>query len=132
MRKFFVAAFAFVGLALTPAIASARPPAYAPAARHVVDTDFDRSRLVKERVEYALTNASAALNRADRRGLVSRREVRNLRQEIRHIRKELRQSLRFDGRIQRREEARLNQRLADLDNRIAFATQPRRGQLAWR
>jgi hypothetical protein len=141
MRKIFVAALAFVGFAITPAIASARPPAYVhqgaaydPGPRFergpAFDNGFQRTQLVKQRVNRSLTQATADIHRGQRLRLISPREARMLRAEIRSIRAELRQSLRFDGRIGPFEANSLQNRLVQLDQRVAFALQTRRPQVA--
>jgi hypothetical protein len=141
MRKIFVAALAFAGFALTPAIASARPPAYVnqgaafnPGPRFdrgpAFDNGLQRTQLVKQRVNRSLARATADIHRGQRLRLISPREARQLRAEIRSIRAELRQSLRFDGRIGPFEANRLQSRLAHLDQQVAFALQTRRPQVA--
>lgn len=135
MRKIFVAALAFAGFALTPAIASARPPArvnQAPVVHRapVVDNGLQRTQLIKQRVNRSLTRATADINRGQRLRLISPREARVLRAEIGNIRAELRQSLRSDGRIGPFEANRLERRVAQLDQQVSFALQPRRAVVA--
>jgi len=133
MRKIFVAAFAFAGFILTPAIASARPPAqtYELAPRH--SRGFDRTAAIKQRVQFTLRQASADLNRGQRSRLVTPREATALRAQIRGVRAQLRQSLRFDGTIRPREARRLEASLSSLQVGVAEALRPsRHHQMAWR
>jgi|GEM_PF-1921397 len=135
MRKIFVAAFAFVGFILTPAVASARPPArnHQVSQRH--HRGFDQTTVIKRRVQYNLQRASADLNRGQRMRLITPREARSVRAHIRTLRRQLRQSLRFDRQIRFREANRLERSVNDLQATLAQALRPNhhwRQQTAWR
>jgi hypothetical protein len=136
MRKLFVAILSVAGLAATPAIASARPPqriVEMDHMRHGVDRhDVRQTRFIKEHVNDTLARLNINLERAFRRGTISPRELRNLRTEIRGVRAELRRSLRFDGQIGRREARSLQQRLNELEQRVAVAAVTRGNRVAWR
>jgi len=137
MRKIFVAAIAFIGFALVPAAAEARPFAppgsaavfvdRAPARTHIVRGDLTRTRLITQRIEGTLRQHTRTLNRAQRMRLISRPEVRTLQREIQAIRSDLRRSVGFNGILGRAQERRLEARVATLDRRVAFVTQSRRG-----
>jgi len=140
MRTIFVAAAAFAAFVLAPAVAEARPAARGTVQSSIVAPSFDRAapvaaslqrtRLITERVEAALATHTAQLQRAQRLRLVAPGQARLLQREIASIRTDLRRALRSDRRIDRREEAHLSARLAELDRRVSRALQPRRALLA--
>lgn len=124
MRKIFVAAFAFAGFILTPAIASARPPARTYQVAPTLHPNVERTAAIKQRVERTLRRASQDLNQGQRQRLVTPREATRLRAQIRGVRSELRQSLRFDGTIRPREASRLEASVRSLEVSVADALRP--------